>query len=126
MILSMDPDNSLILCLRLSAIIYNNAFLVFSTEFVRQADIHILFLIYTCLSFIYLNGSYALFPLSAELSPSTFNIMLLSEDVKLKFYYTFIKKHMQNQNLNRRLLLLLSRDLTGKSKKRKNEEWCSF
>lgn len=44
MILSMDPDNSLILCLRLSAIIYNNALLVFSTEFVRQADIHILFL----------------------------------------------------------------------------------
>lgn len=57
--------------------------------------------------------------LKAELSPSTVKIMLLSEDINLKFYYTFIKRHMQNQKLNRRLLLPLRRDVTGKSKQGK-------
>lgn len=60
-----------------------------------------------------------LFYPKAELSPSTVRIMLLSEDVNLKFYYTFIKRHMQNEKLNRRLLLPLRRDMTGKSKQGK-------
>lgn len=60
-----------------------------------------------------------LFHLKAELSPPSFKIMLLSEDVKLKFYYTFIKRHIQNQELNRRLLLPLRRDMTGNSKQGK-------
>lgn len=60
-----------------------------------------------------------LFHLKAELSTSTVKIMLLSEDVNLKLYYTFIKRHMQNQKLNRRLLLPLRRHMTGKSKQGK-------
>lgn len=66
-----------------------------------------------------------LFHLKAELSPLTLKIMLHSEDGKLEFCYTFIKRHMQNQKLNRRLLLPLRRDMTGK-RKQENEEWCSL
>lgn len=49
--------------------------------------------------------------------PFSFKIMLLSEDVKLKFFVLFfIKRHTHNQNLNRTQLLPLSRDMTGKGK----------
>lgn len=38
-----------------------------------------------------------LFHLKAELSPPSFKIMLLSEDVKLKFYYTFIETYSKSK-----------------------------
>lgn len=108
------------LCLRLSAKIgIITLCLPSSQDFVRNSPTSKFYSLYIHAWVSFISMGITLFHLKAGLSPSTLKIMLLPEDVKLKFCYTFIRRHMQNQKMNRRLLLLLRRDMTGKSKQGK-------